>query len=746
MIIARAASILLFLFILGLPLSFFCLRERRLSPYLVLAPHCGLALLAIIAVNAYLLNVSVSKIVLPVIGLCLLNGIGIVLYLFKRVRNVKDTLTDSVSSIASRGRTFLIPSLLFGAVCLVYTFPFILKPDMVFYAYAGTDGYAYMNTAEYQMSHGVYDAPSIDVNHVYSGLVAPFTESHRVEKPGTMMVLAFFSGLLSRLPHEVFSPLMTSYVLLIYFSVFALARSLTFAPILAGLAAFLSTVSLPVLALSSNTYFSATITMSLLPIILVLAQEMLVNRKSGLLFVVMLTAYFLFSPPSILIPIAAISLYIGYSGLRYLRRGTKTTLVNGIILIGPFLIINLLAYKIWYYKLDTLYYTFAPSPGVPRMPMDHMYRQLSWNLFWHTLGVGPIMASSATKLDTSAYVVLGGILLIGGLYFVRSILWRDFSVLFFSYLSFWLVVLVGGLGGAFRSYEILSRVSQQFVPLHGLVYLSFVNNKDPMLWNSWLRCAGLILALLLVTLYPVKYFYDFEKEGLLDNPQRVNQYFKSSFRARQDISRIVGNSPVLVNSSIPTYTGLANVATLFSNIQLAVPPAFLKFFFLDKFPRPESYFCAPTVLASELYTDIQAKDDDEGILYQENGFRLSKNDLILFFNNDTFEIKHGFVAEFLKKRSYVQARKLNSDTIIHVCSAEARTAQFTFRYTVLTNERVFDLHVSPGPQSGRIVFGKEGTLTTPAFPLSKGVNQIELRPESAGEAVEILGISTTIER
>lgn len=297
----------------------------------------------------------------------------------------------------------------------------------------------------------------------------------------------------------------------------------------------------------------------------------------------------------------------------------------------------------------------------------------------------------------------------------------------------------------FRSYEILSRVSQQFVPLHGLVYLSFVNNKDPMLWKSWLRRAGLILALLLVTLYPVKHFYDFEKEGLLDNPQRVNQYFKSSFRARQDIGRIVGNSPVLVNSSIPTYTGLANVATLFSNIQLAVPPAFLKFFFLDKFPRPEIYFCAPTVLASELYTDIQAKDDDE-ILYQENGFRLSKNDLILFFDNDTFEIKHGFDVEFLKKRSYVQARKLKSDTIIHVCSAEARTVQLTLRYTALASERVFDLHVSPGPESGRIVFGKEGTLTTPSFPLSKGVNQIELRPESAGEAVEMLGISTTIER
>jgi hypothetical protein len=178
---------------------------------------------------------------------------------------------------------------------------------------------------------------------------------------------------------------------------------------------------------------------------------------------------------------------------------------------------------------------------------------------------------------------------------------------------------------------------------------------------------------------------------------------------------------------------------------MAIPPASLKFFFLDAVPRPDDYFCAPTILTSELYTDIYDKDDEE-ILYRQNGFRLSKNDLILFFDNDTFEIKHGFDVEFLKKRSYVQARKLSGDTMIHVCSERARAVQLTFRYTALANERVFNLHVSPGPESGRIVFGKEGALTTPAFPLSKGVNQIELRPESAGEAVEILGISTTVER
>lgn len=759
MIFSQSSLILLFLFVLGLPLSFCCLRTRTPTLFLHLAPHCGLALLVIIAANSYLLNVPVSRTVLPVLCLCLVNAVGIVLYCLKRVRNVKGTFGDLVSSIASRSRASLIPTLLFGAVCLIYALPFILNPSMVFYAYAGTDGYAYMSVAGYQMSHGVYDVPSTDIYHVYSGLIAALTDIRRgVDKPGTMAVLAFFSSLLSKLPHEVFSPLVLTCVALTFLSVFALAKSLGFAPTLSGLAGFLSTVSLPVLALSSNTYLGATITVSLLPVILVLAQDTLVNRKSGFLLIVVYTAYFLFSPVSLMIPIIAVFLYIGYSGFKRLRGEAKVILANAALLLGCFFVINInpLVQKLYVSKQsDILNYVAAPryfarsvlfgqTVTVYREPMDSVHRQLSWNLFWHTLGVGPIMASSGTKLEILARIVLGLVLLIAILFLACALLRRDFSILFFSYLSFWLLVLVGGIGGVFRSFEILSRVSQQFVPLHSLVYLSFVNNKDPIYWKSLLRRGALIVALLIIMLYPLYPFSAFVRTSLLNHPQRINQYFQSSLRAREDVSRIVGRSPVLLNSSVPTYTGLANIATLFSNVQLAIPPAFLKFFFLDRLPRPENYFCAPTVLTSELYTDVY-DENDEKILYRKNGFRISKNDLMLFFDNDTFEIKHGFDVEFLKTRSYAQARKLGTPTVMHACSTEARTVRLTFRYTPLIDGRVFTLSVNPGLASGRIVFGSEGTITTRPFPLSKGVNQIELRPESAGGRVEILGISLKAE-
>jgi hypothetical protein len=527
---------------------------------------------------------------------------------------------------------------------------------------------------------------------------------------------------------------------------------LTFTPTLSGLGAFLSTVSLPVLALSSNTFLGATITVSLLPVILVLAQDALVNRKIGFLLIVVYTAYFLFSPVSLMIPIIASVPYIGYSGVRHLRRSAKMILGNAVFLLGCFFAINInpLVYKLYTSKQsDILSYVFASSPGIHRQPMDSLHQQLSWNLFWHTLGVGPIMASPTTTLNALSEIVLGVVVLIGFLYLVGSILRRDFSILFFSYLSFWLVVLIGGIGGVFRSFEILSRVSQQFVSLHSLVYLSFVHKKEPFLWKGWLRTVGIVLPLLLVTTYPFVPFWYFERQSLVDNTQRVNQYYQSSLRARADVSKIVGQSPVLVSSSIPTFTGMFNTVSLFSNIRLAIPPSYFKFFFdhfsIGKTHRPNDYFCTPAVLTSELYTDIYDKDDED-IVYRKNGVRLSRNDLILIFDNDTFEIKNGFDAEFLKARSLVQARKLSRDTIIRLCSARARTVRFIFRYTPPTNGRVFTLSVNPGPASDRMVFASEGTVTTRPFVLSKGVNQIELRPESSGDQVEILRISVKDER
>jgi hypothetical protein len=748
MIIIKSFAILLFLFWLGLPLSFFCLRKRRPSLYLLLAPHCGLAVLAIVAVNAYLLNFPVSRIVLPVICLCLLNGIGTVFYLFKGMRSAGTSFPDLVSRITTPDRAFLIPTFLFALACLIYVFPFILNPNMVFYAYGGTDGYAYMGTAEYQMSHGVYDAPSADLYRVHSGLIKALTNiaDNVMDKPGTMVVLAFIGSLFSGLPQELFSPLMLSYVFLTFPSVFALAQSLGYAPILSGLAAFLSTVSPSVLALSSNTYFSATITVSLLPTILVLAQDIFTHRMSGVGFAVMYTAYFLFSPPSFMIPIAATFPYIAYSAFQHLRRGVKTVLVNGMLPIGCFLILNLLTYKIY---MTSLRYYFTHAFGPRLEPMDSLLRRYSWNMFWHTLGIGPVIASPFTRFDTFVLIALvavfGAIVLLGALYLARSVVRRDFSILFFSYLSFWLVVLIGGVGRAFQSFEVLSRVSQQFVPLHSLVYVSFLNKKEPIFWEGRLRRLVLGSALLVVMICPFAPFGHFQKRSLLDHPQRVNQHFQSSFRAREDIVRIVGESPVLLNSSVPTHTGVLNIATLFTNIRLAIPPAFLKFFFLDKVPTPDDYFCAPTVLTSEFYVDIY-ENDHEKILYRQNGFRLSKNDLILFFDNDTFTIKNGFDVEFLKKRRLVQSRELRGNTMIHVCSREARTVRLTFRHSPLENQQVFNLRVNPSFATSKLVFWKEGALTTPSLPLSPGVNRIELEAKSAGDPVEILRISMKASR
>ncbi len=731
MTLVNSLLILLFLFSLGLPLSFFCLRDKQPALPIILAPHCGLALLAILVANAYLLNLAVSRTVQPMVGLCLLSGAGGIWWILKTRQDQE-----------LRAGSFVVPAILFGLVFLVYSLPFILHPDLICYAYAGSDGSAYISTAEYQMRHGVYDAPRPDLYYAYSGLIDAFTRirDNWVEKPGTMTVLAFFSSALSRLPHEVFSSLMITSTLLTFAAAFALARSLQYSPMISGGAAFLAAVSPAVLALSSNTYLGATIALTLFPVILLAAQDFWASRKSAFLFALVYAAYALVLPPGWLIPLAAAGPYIAYSAFRKDGRGARTILANAAVAISAFALLNTLTYRLYIRSLDFVNYALGSRSSIRRSSLDPGHFQRMWSLFWHTLGAGPVMASLATKPDLPAGIAVASIGVLGLLYFVRCIKRRAFSVLFFSYLSFWLVVLLGGVAGLFQSFEVLARVSQQFVCLHGLVFSSFVATPVSPGRGPRFAQAGVVALLLMAAGHQFKPFYDFERLALIDDPQRTNQYTGAALRARADIGSLVGQSPVLLSSAVPTYTGVANIATLFSNVRLALPPQFLKFFFLDHLARPEDYYCAPTVLVPEAYADVY-EPGEPATLYRANSFRLVKNDLILFFDNDTFRIEHGFDVVFLKDRHYIQARVLSAPTVIHLCSAKSRTVGLVFRYQPLPHPRTVEVVVGPSSARRAILFGPEGRGTAAAVPLSKGENRIELLPLSAGREIEVVEIS-----
>jgi hypothetical protein len=688
-----AVAILIFLFALGWPVSRWWLRDRETGMALALAPHCGLLVLVLIVANAYFLNVAVGRMVWPVTALAAAAG----LWGLWRWR---------------KARAAGIPVLLLGATLGVYSLPFLRDPDLVCFAHAGTDGNAYINTAGYQITHGERERPEPDVYHVYTGLIRYYSQfaDGWVEKPGTNVTLAFFSSLLGRLPHEVFSPLMLAFTALAYLGTLALARRLGFGWGTAGVAGFAAAASPSLLSLASNTYFSATATYGMFPALLAAADDAVRRRRSGAMLAGLYTTYFLLSPQTWLVPPAALGPYLVWSAWREMRRDRRAAWAALGVLAGSFVALNLVSGGLYGGTGRVYRHAFGGT-------MTLETRRWSWNLFWHTLGVGEIMASPATKLDGLAWLALGCVLALAMYYVVDSVWRRDFSVVWFAYLGFWLMVLVGGAGQRFRAVEILSRVAQQFGPLHPLVYLTLARQPGRPV-------VGLVAALAILQQY--RPFVEFEKVSLVLSPQRSNQHFRSTLREREEIRRVVGEATVLADSRLPTLTALANVVSLFSNLRLAIPPQYLQFFFLQNAPRPREYLCATYVLIFQYFPDIQPPEGP-GTVYEGRWFRVRRNERFLIFDNETFPVHHDLAPW----------RELNGDTVVSLCSQKPATVRLRIRYAPLRDgQRVFQV------AGGRVTFSSGEQVETPALRLEPGTNNLAWKPlDQTAEKVRILEIT-----
>lgn len=743
MIIVHTLVLLFFLFLLGLPVSALARQPNQSFRLLhwVLAPHLGLAVLVTLAINAYILNVPVSKTVLPIAGIALLIAIGMVLTAVRQRR--ADPAASAPPRPARWSVTLRIPLFLLVATFLIYALPFLINPSLVFYAYAGTDGYSYMSIAQHQINHGAWNPPALDLYHVYSGLVAPYTsiQNNYVDKPGTMMALAFFSSLFHSLPQEIFSCLMLAAPPLIFGAVFVLAQRLRYSPTASAWAAFLAAVSPSVLALSSNTYLAATMTLPFVPLVLIFTHDLAVSWRGAALAALGFSAFCLLSPPNMLIPLAMVALFLFYQGLRELlerRAGilgkcsltlALLTLLN--LLTGRFYLATLSGMNVFRGTSSSGILSFALSPA----SMDTAERRYSWNLFWHTMGVGPIIASPNTMLEFWDLTALVCVVLAALGYLVWCFRRKDFSILFFAYISFWLVVLIGGAAGVFHQYVVLGRVCQQFSSLHALVYVALI---EAVLRAPARRWVLLLPVVLLAALYPFRIFYDFEWYALELSPSRTNQYRETSLRERRDIGNLVGNQVVLLSSVVPTYTGVANSAVLFSNLRLLLPPEYLKFYFLQDLPRPNNYYCAPVTLVPTAYEEIYDYKP-ELLRYDGAENRLYRNELIPLLDDDSFPIKYAFEAPLLRRYSFTQARILDRQTVIHVCSGAARTVRLGFRYTPGAHSREVAVAVNDSP--GAVVeFGASGSVTTRPLRLSGGENRIQLQPASGGAPIDVLHI------
>jgi hypothetical protein len=130
----------------------------------------------------------------------------------------------------------------------------------------------------------------------------------------------------------------------------------------------------------------------------------------------------------------------------------------------------------------------------------------------------------------------------------------------------------------------------------------------------------------------------------------------------------------VLSSETPSFTAFANVIMLFSSVRLGVPNAFYKFVFFTGLggvtsagtpllPRDEQY-TSTVVLRNTRYGDIFDPSQTQQPIYLSDDFSLFENDLIPFFDNDTFPVVNAFPLAFLKPRQLAIARTLFQRTAI----------------------------------------------------------------------------------
>lgn len=773
MVFLNSFYILLFLFALGLPLSLLCRRPNLGHSNLLLAPHFGLVCVTVLVSNAYLLNVPVSKTVVPMLGLTILAFAYGVWRLWQLRGKPSDTRQH-------RGLIpFLVPSILGVLVIGIYGLPFILNPRLEYYAYAGTDGSAYITTSEYLMTHGSRDPPAPDFYHPFSGLIAAFTGIKAMDKPGTFADLAFFSVLLHRLPHQLFSCLMLLASALLFSSCYVFARSLQHGPVAAGFGAFLGALCPSLLVLTSDTYLGASLTLPLMPAILFLAGDALEKKSAAVLLALTCSAYWLISPPSWMIPLTFGGLYLLYAAWKRVRVDRKDLVIDIAVFCAALIAAS--AVPAHFIKtLDIVGFAFAPQG-----PMSADYRAWGWAIFWHAIGVGDIISSPASMLGALGRFALCCTALAGIVYIVINWIRRRFSVLFFAYLALWIMVLIGGVLQGFQNFVVLGRVSEQVAFLHALVYVALFTEvivllrkrvppaarapKRPLkktkgyptpsgrgsvrggergapILSRDQRKRRVVLGwvafpfVLFVAVYPIRPFVRFEREALLEDTQRTNQFERSAFEDRARIVSAGGALPALISPVVSDPTGILHIAALFTNIEVLPPPDLLKFFLLNGRPIPDDYYCAKSVLIPELYTDI-ADVSRAPVVFQGAGYHLISNDLVPLLDVEAFPIKNAFDIYFLKQRRLIQERTLSRPTAIHVCSAMPRTIRIEVRYAAPNQEQQVAFRAYPSDGTSAFTLGSQGWGSTGRLSLSKGENRIEVTRSVGSEPVAIRSIS-----
>jgi hypothetical protein len=746
MIVAiRTAEILALFGLLGLPLNLLLLprapgslRRLRISPRLLLAPVTGLAVFAVYTAAFFALRQPVataSTFFWPLLA-------GLWVAVTAGLWRFTPGSFPRAAFPAWSGRAWLAHGLIVPGLLLVlglYLWPFFQNPALVFWHYAGSDGYFYIRIAEHVAHPGTGVIPTVGPYDASSGFLAAelrlFQIGTFIDKPGTMSTLGGLAGVLRLTTHETFSPLVVAGVAMLYLVLVVFGQSLLKLPVWASVAfACLGALAPPVWMISSHTFLGNLLALPLYPLIMLMVVRPAGPWRAAVYVGLLWSAQLVVFPDGTLALAGMLAIMVLWHAWTAMRRHRlpqffRTGLVaagTAVILVLPFgLVLYVTAGWRLRQVLSTASRTLFDHPQALQHATERAAVTRLVNLDWmwgafnlNTIPPRPLQAGEVPYL----YGLAAGL----GLFVLASIGRRHLTRLF-PYLIGFLLLLAAGLAGLFQSaYELFRALAVfAFVPVAALCTLPWLVAGSSRGWRpSLLRFVFLALLVPLLGHFIRTDWYHF-KLGY-DQHMPDAQYTAGNFGDREAIGRLGQSHSLILTSENASFTAFANTLMLFSQVKLGVPSCFNRFIYFGDGGLKAAPYDAGLVVRNLRYIDITAWDPGARRYYASRDFEVVENDLEPFFDNDTLPLVNGFPVEFLRQRQLSLTRTLSERTIIPFYSRVRRWMIVELQF--IPGDRPTDLTYAlddAPPQPAQL--DQDGTVLLP-MTIEPGLHQLTLGP------------------
>lgn len=742
----RTIELLAILALAGFPPGWFLLaaadKTFETPSRLLLAPLTGLACLGVGSAIFYAVGIPVNSIVGPYWAFVFLGWMAVLIANGRALR--RTVLSRQWRAPALLAVACVLSGLL--VVATTYLWPFIQDGRLVFWHYAGSDGYMYMRIAEWVGNVGAGQNPSVRLYDAASGWVLEemlhFHAGLFVDKPATMGVLAAAAAILGLLPHETFSPLNITSLLLVYLSLVVFARWLHLPYVPAALLGAFGAMGSVAWLMGTYTFLGNNLALPFFPLLLPLGRPLSV--AAGAYAGVLLAALTLIFPDGMMVVVGLLIPYVAFSIVQALRKGAfgRLTLrlgVGGLVWMLPMLAFGRVLVATLLGRLGEVLAggatPFDPNaaPSTGRFAF-HPLESMNW--LWPAFNLNALPPEPLQSHQRPFLIALAVACLI---YFICSVWTRRPDPVSFGLISLAGLLAIGIVGGVFRSdYELFRALAVlYFLPL-AVVFL-LPPRIGSLFGNPRVRLAATVLVAVagapMLVRFAANDHYQFDLVYSSHLPDA--QYTADDAQARQDVHNLLGSQPVVLSSETPSFTALANVLMLFSSTQLGVPNAYYKFVFFTGLggvtdtgapllPRNEQYK-SNFVLRNDRYADIFDPTKTHQPLYSSDDFSLFANDLIPFFDNDTFPVQNAFPLAFIKQHDLGVARILSQRTNVPFFSKVDRDLDVQLTLDGASVPGSIDVQLDDGAiQSVPVAPG--GRLIISGLPCGVGLHTLSLGP------------------